>query len=174
MVPTLKISGEYHELHERIKRLANSMDDKLVKKLLTKASKPYRSAAKAKAPVNPGPEPNRRYSTPKLTGKLKAPKGMGNVVATYAPGNLKRSIRKIALRQLVKAILIGPKKQKKNTKGNFAGNRVDGYYANMVEGGTKYADPQPFLEPAWLETQGTVLRNIETELSKHINQQVAV
>jgi hypothetical protein len=48
------------------------------------------SAAEAAAPKSS--KPHKRYSTAKLTKKIRAPKGLGKVVATYFPGNLGRSI----------------------------------------------------------------------------------
>ena len=38
---------------------------------------------------------HKRYNTPKLVNKLRAPKGLGRVAATYLPGNLKNAVMKI-------------------------------------------------------------------------------
>jgi len=163
----------HKELIKNIGKLANSFDNKTLKKILTKSSKVYIAKAKANAPVFK--YDTKRYNTPKVSGRLKAPKGMGKVVATYKRGNLKRSIRKIALRRLVDAILIGPKVKKGRKRSpveEFGGNKVDGYYAHMVEGGTKHSAANPFLANAWKETGSTVLRNIESELKKQIDKQV--
>lgn len=155
------------ELISKVRKLSLALPDKEVKKAITRASKPYIVQAQKSAPVLS--EPKKRYNTPKVSQKLKAPKGMGRVVATYMPGNLGRSIRKLAASRLTRAILIGPKKEKRDPTGVFSGRRVDGYYAAMVEGGTKNAAPKPFLAPAWESSRIQVLQNIETELTKMIN-----
>ena len=74
------------------------------------------SALKGRVPV--GNKVHKRYKS----GRKKAAKGQGNVVATYRPGNLKRAYRILALRRMKTGIMIGPK----------LGGAVDGYYVHMV------------------------------------------
>ena len=155
------------ELIKDLERKARSLSPPVVRKIITKASKPLVTAARQG--VTPLGRDKHRYSTPKLSGKLKAPKGYGKIVATYASGNLQRAIRKLPLRKAGRTVVIGPKAQRRNHKGRFAGNRVDGYYAHMVEGGTKYASAKPFMEPAWRATRSQVIAGINKDLSKHIN-----
>lgn len=68
----------------------------------------------------------------------------GKVVASYYKGNLKRSIRILKHLGAYKAakttlnfwgIFIGPLVAQMGTKGTFAGDRVDGWYAHIQEFG---------------------------------------
>ena len=70
------------------------------------------SAAEAAAPK--GRKTHRRYSTAKVNKSMRAPKGMGAVVATYSPGNLARSMQVMKLRRKKSAVIVGAK----HTKGN--------------------------------------------------------
>lgn len=70
----------------------------------------------------------------------------GKRVASYSPGNLKRSIRKLSHFKSKKAIWVGPEiKPKGKGKGDFSGNNIDGWYAQFVE------RKRPFIRPAAIE-----------------------
>ena len=71
-----------------------------------------------------------RYSTPKVVGKMRAPKGLGRIVATYFPGNLQRALNILTFRRS-QNVFVGFKVAKQDPKGTFMGRRVDGYYAVM-------------------------------------------
>lgn len=126
------------------------------KKLLTEAAGPLVAAIQGRAPVSD--KPHKRYKSSK--GTKRAPKGTGQVVATYYPGNLKRSFGVLRFRRS-KAVFVGPKAT--GNSGDFRGRRADGYYAHMVEFGTKKASATPFVAPAVNAVGGTVLR-FATEL----------
>jgi hypothetical protein len=64
----------------------------------------------------------------------------GDRVATYYPGNLRRSIRDLDLRR-TNAVFIGPKLG--SSKGTFSGARVDGWYAQIVDRGAPAAGRPP-------------------------------
>lgn len=157
---------DIQELNNKLANLGKSLDDKTLRKLMRKNAKPFIQAARLKAPVSR--RIVHRYNTPKLSGKLRAPKGSGKIVASYSPGNLGRSINTLPLRRLKRAIIIGPKKQKRNNAGLFRGARVDGFYAHFVEFGTRYTQAKPFVAPAWSQTRNQVLRGIESDLNKLI------
>lgn len=112
--------------------------------------------------------PHYRYSTPKLTKKLRAPKGMGVVVASYLPGNLKQSIRVLQFKRSKSAVFIGAKLAKgQSPKGRFGtGSKADGYYMHMVEGGTIHSAPKPFVMSGWRRSENQVLRVITSEVTK--------
>lgn len=128
------------------------------------AAGPLISAIQSRAPQSE--KAHHRYSTSKLSGKIRAPKGMGNIVATYQPGNLKRSFKTLTFRNSA-AVFIGPKLGKGNNKGVFAGGRTDGYYAHWVEYGApaQSVPAQPFVRPAVDAAGGLTLR-IASELLK--------
>jgi len=153
-------------LNEKIKELANSLDDKTVRKIMRVGAKPFIKAAKSAAPV--ARRNVHRYNTPKLSKKKKAPKGMGKIVATYTPGNLSRSIRALPLRRLKKSIIVGPKKGARGAQGVFKGRKVDGFYAHLVEFATKHKKATPFIAPSWKRTLPQVLSKISKELKNRI------
>lgn len=88
------------------------------------AAKPLIAAIKAAAPVSS--KAHSRYSA-------------GKVVATYKPGNLRRSIQRLPLRRAKSAIYIGPRAR---------GGNPDGYYAPFLEYGTQNMSARPFIGPA--------------------------
>lgn len=116
-----------------LKSLPAEFDAKTKRKILTKAAAPLRDAAKANIPESK--EPHHRYSTPKLFGSIGTPNGMGNIIATYFPGNLKRAIQVLRLRKS-EDVFVGPRLFKSNPQGEFSGRRVDGWYAHFLEYGT--------------------------------------
>lgn len=125
-------------------------------RVLTEAAGPLRSAIAGRAPQSD--KPHKRYSTPKISGKLRAPKGSGVVVATYAPGNLRKSVQTLRFRRS-KAVFIGPKVQRSG------GKPPDGYYAHMVNFGTVNQAPQRFVQAGVAAAGDTSLR-LATELMK--------
>lgn len=126
------------------------------------AAGPLVSAIKARAPQSE--KPHYRYGTAKIAGGIRAPKGSGQIVATYMPGNLQRSFKTLKFRRSA-AVFIGPNLAKGNKTGLFAGARTDAYYAHMVEFGTATTPPQPFVRPAVAAAGGITLR-LATELLK--------
>ena len=66
-----------------------------------------------------GSKIHKRYSTAKVNKAIRAPKGMGTVVATYSPGNLGNSMQILPLRRTKSAVYVGAKLAKGQAKGNF-------------------------------------------------------
>lgn len=135
--------------------------------LLRKAGKPLLEAAKGN--IKDNATPIKRYSTPKVIGKLKAPKGSGVVVATYYPGNLRKSIKMLTFRRS-SDIFVGPKLRKTDFKGDFglSATRVDGYYAHMVEFGDINSAAHPFMLPAYRSKNREVINKIVQGVEKAI------
>lgn len=133
------------EAIQNLKKLEKYFSVKERKKMLGKAAKPLIKSAKSK--VDSSDAPHKRYDS------------NGNHVATYYPGNLKRSIRILPLRRS-QDIFVGPYTTKGSSQGDFRGNRVDGYYAHMVEGGTINYQAKPYMRPAAEESREEVNRNI--------------
>jgi hypothetical protein len=72
------------------------------------------------------------------------------VVATYAPGNLAASFGVLALKKQDYRVTVGAKLAKGNSTGSFGPfGRSDGYYAHMIERGTKNMSERPFVGPTW-------------------------
>ena len=132
-------------------------------KAFKEAAGPLISAIKARAPISE--KAHSRYKTTKLSGGIKAPKGMGQIEATYHPGNLQRSFRTLKFRRSP-AVFVGPRLDR-NTSGVFKGNRADGYYAHFMEFGApaQNVPAQPFVRPA-VDAAGDLVLRFASELLK--------
>ena len=105
-----------------------------------------------------GPSMHYRYNTSKANKGMRAPKGMGTVVASYSPGNLKGSMQVLKLNRSKTKTYVGARLAKGKASGNFGpAGRSDGYYAHMVDGGTKNSDAQNYYRPAVTRATPTVL-----------------
>ncbi|MBK8225436.1 MAG: HK97 gp10 family phage protein [Candidatus Obscuribacter sp.] len=124
------------------------------KRALKEAAWPMVAAIRDRAPMSPAL--HKRYKD-------------GKEVAIYYPGNLKRSIRVLALRRTKDAVLIGSKLDTSGAGGTFRGNRTDGFYAAMVEYGTIDTQPQPFFRPGAAATQDITLTLATKNLKKVID-----
>jgi hypothetical protein len=113
-----------------------------------------------------------RYDTPKVSNKLRAPNGSGRIVATYMPGNLKRSFKALIFGRSA-AVHVGPKLDKRGSGGVFSGGRVDGYYAHWMEYGAPEAGikPTPFVRPAVDAAGMTTLRFAAELLKREITKE---
>lgn len=129
------------------------------------------SAIQGRAPRSDAP--HFRYSTPKISNRLRAPNGSGKIVATYMPGNLQRSFRSFAFRRSA-SIHVGPKIDKQGSGGVFTGNRTDAYYAHWMEFGAPEIglEPQPFVRPA-VSAAGPQTLKFAAELLKRIIERSA-
>jgi HK97 gp10 family phage protein len=154
------------ELTHLIKQLRKVSDTakKQSQKAFKEAAGPLVSAIKARAPQSE--KSHHRYNTSKLSKSIRAPKGMGNIVATYQPGNLGRSFKTLTFRRSA-AVFVGAKLAKGNNKGTFAGARTDGYYAHWVEYGApgQNVPASPFVRPA-VDAAGDLVLRIATDILK--------
>ncbi len=123
-------------------------------KVLRQVAKPTVAAARAQAPV--GNKTHKRYS-----------RKDGTVLATYQPGNLKKSIGNITGKRglgKVNAVLyVGPRSK---------GRKYDGYYGGMVHGGTKFQRPNPFMDRAYNQTKAMVTKDAEVKVAAAIQKQI--
>jgi HK97 gp10 family phage protein len=127
-------------------------------------------AASAEAAAPTGNRVHKRYSTTKAVRSIRAPKGMGNVVATYMPGNLARSIRVLDLKRTQNAVYVGARLQKGSPSGTFSGMRADGYYMHMVEKGTRKWGGRPFFLSAWNRAKPMVEKIMTAEFLRVIEK----
>jgi hypothetical protein len=147
---------------KEINKLLKSLPKGERKKLARPAAKMMQAAIVADTPK--AEKAIKRYSTPKIVGHMKAPKGMGVVVATYQPGNLERSIKILSFRKSG-YLHVGPKLAKKNSTGDFnSATKVDGWYATIVE------RKHPFIRPAAMAAQASVLKQLKTDIETHLNK----
>ena len=176
-----------NSIQAEINTLVRSLQsiDKEVKKAalpaLTKAARPIVTAARNNADVSEAT--HFRYNTSKLVKGIRAPKGKGQIVATYLPGNLKGSIKTMRFRRSNSAVFVGPVVSRSGT-GTFgptstyeggimpSNARSDGYYGQFVEFGAPAigVSPNPFMKPAADQAGGTALRLAVTELKDAIEK----
>lgn len=129
------------ELSKEFKEISKNLSNVDARREVAQAALPFVIPAIQNAsPV--GNRIHKRYNTPKLVNKLRAPKGLGRVVATYYPGNLRQSVIDLATRKAKfkksPAVVVAPFYGRRGSKGTFGkGKRVDAYYAHMVYGGAE-------------------------------------
>lgn len=141
------------KLIKTLDKLPPAIRDDVRKKTLRKAAQPLIDAARANIKDSTGN--HNRYDSKK--GKRSA-KGQGKIIATYTPGNLRRSIGIIPLRKTPN-IYVGPR-TKKSPSGTYSGSRYDGWYGVFLEYGTRRMSKRPFLRPAYEATKNIVLNLI--------------
>lgn len=136
----IDIEGIY-ELSKEFKEVSKNLTNVDARREVAQAAVPYVIPAIQNAsPV--GKRIHKRYNTPKLTKKLRSPKGYGRVIATYYPGNLRKSVLDLATRKSKfkksPVVVVAPYYGRRGSKGDFGkGKRVDAYYAHMVYGGAE-------------------------------------
>lgn len=161
------IEQEINEAIKKLQALPKEFSKKTKRKVLRKAAKPLIDAARNNIPESD--EPHYRYKTSKASNKIKAPKGSGNVIAVYHPGNLKKSIRALTFRRS-SDIFVGPRVAKRGSGGHYGkGSRVDGYYAAMMEYGTKNHSGVAYMRRAVPSATNQVQQIIIKETKKVID-----
>lgn len=108
---------------------------------------------------------HRRYNTAKAISRIKAPKGMGSVVAEYYPGNLQRSVNVLKFRRAKSKVYVGAKLARRSS-GKFAGLRSDGYYLGWQDRGTKHFAGRNFWLPAWESAKPRVFKIMLAEFQR--------
>lgn len=124
------------------------------------------SAIQGRAPVSD--RPHYRYAP---SGSRRAKKGSGKRLATYVPGNLKRSFKILTFRRS-EAVFVGPKLAKGNAVGRFVGARTDAYYAGMVEAGTRRMSGRYFVSQAEAAAGQQTLRAAAELLRREIDNHI--
>jgi HK97 gp10 family phage protein len=146
-----------------LEKLPVALRDDVRKKILRTAAKPMISAARSN--IKDSVKNHSRYPRGQ---KKKSAKGQGKVIATYTPGNLRRSIGIIPLRKTAN-IYVGPR-SKKDASGVYSGGRYDGYYGVFLEYGTKRISARPFMRPAYEATKDTVIKLIADGCRKAVDK----
>lgn len=161
--------GEIDALVKEFSEIATNIV-KARSRILTVSSKILVNEIKSNAPV--GSKIHKRYSTPKVIKSRRAKKGSGVVVATYYPGNLRFSFNVMKFRRSKAAVYVGAKLAKGQAEGVFSSAaKADGYYAHMVDRGTRQKAARPFVERSVLSVSNDVLEDIKKRTSKYIKRQ---
>lgn len=168
------IESDVRSIIQKLRLLPIELAEQKRKQILKDAAKPVVKAAKKN--VKDATETIERYTD-------------GQVVASYAPGNLRRSIQTLNFKSS-NAIFVGPRIAKGSSKGAFRGNRVDAYYAHIIEkggfrgkrkkrggnpeysGGAKYVQGTHFLEKAYNATKEEVKEKIYQGVEKALNDYI--
>ncbi len=138
----------FDKLQRELKRADDKVKRRELLKLIRSTTRPTIQAARSRAPISS--EPHERYSG-------------GQVVRTYDPGNLRRSIGNITSKsRQYPSILVGPRAgaKKKN----------DGFYGHFVEFGTVNQPAQPFMKPAYESTGQGASRTLADKVAKKIEK----
>lgn len=153
------IEQEINDAIKKLRSITKEFGRKERQKMLSKAAIPLRDEAKRNIPSSM--RTHHRYKTSKASGKFRAPKGSGRIIASYEPGNLRNSIRILKFRRS-SAVFVGPKIAKRGGgSGRFGrGRRVNGYYAAWLEFGTKHIRPVAYMRRAVGTQRAVVERNI--------------
>ena len=101
------------------------------KRILRVAAVPLIKAARRNIPRSS--KPHYRYKTSKASSSIRATKRKRKIVATYYPGNLRRSITTLNFRKSGD-VFVGPLLAKRGKGGGtFNNDRVNGFYANQMK-----------------------------------------
>lgn len=144
---------ELNALYEKLKKLGAINTPKKRRDLLRPAAQLMMDEAKKL--VSRSNKPHKRYKD-------------GVVVATYYPGNLRRSLQILGNKGKLSGVIIaGPKLAKAgDSSGKFSGRRVDGWYAGIVE------KKKPFLRPAYQSKKNEAEKLIIEKMKEAINNAV--
>lgn len=167
-------SSIHRELADEVAALINELKGVSIKskrqtaRILNKAVKPLVMALFVAAPTSS--KTHYRYQRHGLKG-TRASKGKGIKVAAYKPGNLAGSFQVLRFRNAKYSVVVGPKIAKGyNNTGTYNATRSDGYYAHMVERGTKHSAARPFVGPTWIRMREPVRYWIIEDLKKTIKR----
>lgn len=134
------------------------------KEILRYAAIPLVETIKSATPT--GSVVHRRYPS-KQAGARRAARGSGKVISTYRPGNLRGSIEELKNLKRAYNIWVGPRRRRIKTGGPGKG---DGYYAHMVEFGTKHSPSQPFFNRSVIAASAAVRQRIAFGFQVAINK----
>lgn len=155
---------------KQFKSIEKHFSAKERRNVLTSGARALVLAVRSKIPE--AKEDVKRYSTPKVKKKQRAPKGMGKVIAVYTPGNARRSYGILPLRRSAE-VYVGPKVSKGSSGGVFTGTRVDGYYFHMLEYGTRFIPALAPIRRGLTEAKGIINERLRKGFEKHTKSWVA-
>ena len=152
------IDKEIQDAIKTLRKLPAAMRGEARKSILKKAAIPLQNAAVAAAPRSK--KPHRRKK--------------GGLSIVYFPGNLKGSIQILNFRKS-QDVFVGAKISKKSQSAAAygRGRRVDGYYAHMVEFGTRNYTARPFMRPAADATRKIVNEQIKKGITRLVNNYIS-
>lgn len=146
----IQIDG-FRDLQRKLERLGQTAPvRRALIPVLKSVARPTLAAAKQGAPI--GTRVHHRYSG-------------GSIAATYYPGNLRKSLGILTVKDRKNAAIIVAIRAGKKRK-------YDGYYGAFVEEGTVNMPAQPFMGPAFRKTKGKVTKDGERRAAIVIQKQI--
>lgn len=157
----MSINSDVNDLIRRL-RMVSETSKRQTSRILGKNAKPIADALFAAAPH--GKKVHKRYKKAGLNKSIRTPRGKGQVVAIYKPGNLATSFKLFRFKRAKYNIQVGAKFEK-NGIGEFGPfGKQDAYYAHIVE------KRDPFIIPTWLRMKNTVETGIIKSLQRVIKR----
>jgi HK97 gp10 family phage protein len=149
IVNTREIDLDLRDAVRDFQKLAKDLSPGKVKQMLKPAAKPIIDEAKkivrSETWKKTKRKPHHRYKD-------------GNIVATYYPGHLARSIKVLPFRKPY--VYFGPKVTGK--AGDMRGANVDAWYAHFLEWGTVKQKGIHFMQRAFESKKGDAIKVIKT------------
>jgi len=149
---------DIEKVTKTLNKLIKKFDEKEIKKLLRPAAEILAKAAQAN--VNSSEKVHYKYTE-------------GGQKTEYRPGNLKKSIKVLALRK-TNSLFVGPALNKRSGGGVFGkGKRVDGWYAHFQEYGTINM-PTPrnlgFMRRAYIANKNKIIGEIFKQVKNKVKE----
>lgn len=161
MAINAQLQRELQQAVRNLDKLAETFEPNERKKVLRESAKLMQEAYVDAVPSLKKGSEHYRYLTAKVNKRLRAPKGMGEKVATYKKGNLKRSIKVLSFRKSAD-VFVGPRVLRGDkAKGVFnSKSKADGFYLWFLEKGTKHLAPGNYIKKAFNATAAKVAQDI--------------
>jgi len=168
---------ELEDILKSFDELGESISDpRFRRKAMLKAAQIVKRASQTF--VKDSDKPHKRYSTPKIVKRRRAKKGSGVVAATYYPGNLRLSIKRLPFRKTFRQF-IGPsiyKRKRVERKGMEIGRNAKtaiGYYAAMSRGKASTGDKfrREVMEAGLRSSAGRARQAARQEVEKQIRKE---
>jgi HK97 gp10 family phage protein len=158
------LSVEVEQAIKTLNKLGEEFDKKTRRKMLRRGAEILRDEIKSRAPRSK--KQHKRYSTAKLLKNKRAPKGMGTVIQTYDPGNLKKAIVVLPLSKS-HDLHVGPKVARRGQK-----SLPDAYYAHWLEYGAPGigVPAHPFIRPAVASVKAKVAEAVTADAKKLLGE----
>lgn len=144
---------------QKVDALGNAISSRQRKAMLRKAAKVIRDEARKNIPI--ADRPTVIYSTPKIDGKKRAPKGQGRIKYKFEPGTLKADINIKSLRRS-KDVFVGP-----GTR-----NKVTAFWAHWLEFGNSQLKGIGYMRRAVVSKKGEAIKILIAESKKLIDRTI--
>ena len=171
----MKLEGE-NILIADFQKIGHKMEDKkkLFKDVLRPAARIVVKTMRGMTPVLKSAPAFNVYRTPKLSGKMKAPKGMGNIYVAIKPNQLKKSVFyfQTPASRRSGGVNIGPRYK----RGVWMKPEKGGWFMHMVQFGTDFVEPQSFVLPALVASRAGVATSMKKDMKgmlKEVTKKVA-